>query len=214
FRVAQYAETDAMHRASKYLLTEEDKNVSTKIAGNEFLWKILSNETFAEKVKEAKLEYHVDQEWVKKIYQQLSKSPEYKEYIAENSRDPRAEKAMMQTIWTNHILPNEPLQQYFSEELPGWEDDSEMTVMLMENFFKSNSKINFLSLISAEKREYAHELMHTVLEKGDYVMGLIQPKLINWEADRVALVDLILLRMGVCELLYFPTIPTKVTINE
>jgi N utilization substance protein B len=45
-------------------------------------------------------------------------------------------------------------------------------------------------------------------------MELIRPKLVNWEAERVAIIDLILLRMGVCELLYFPTIPTKVTINE
>ncbi|MGC4057016.1 MAG: transcription antitermination factor NusB [Chitinophagaceae bacterium] len=45
-------------------------------------------------------------------------------------------------------------------------------------------------------------------------MELIRPKLINWEAERVAQIDLILLRLGICELLYFPTIPTKVTINE
>ena len=86
--------------------------------------------------------------------------------------------------------------------------------MLMENFFKSNSKINYLSLISTEKKEYAHSLMHTVMDKKDFCMELIQPKLINWDAERVALIDLLLLRMGVCELLYFPTIPTKVTINE
>lgn len=214
FRVAQYAETDAIQKASKYLPTEEDRNVSTKIAGNEFLWQILGNQTFGEKVKDAKLDHYVDSEWIKKLYQQLVKTPEYKEYISVNQRDARSEKAIMQFIWQNQILNNESLQEYFTDELPGWEDDKDMTIMLMDNFFKSNSKINFLSLISAEKKEYAHELLHTEMEKQDYLMELIQPKLINWDADRVALIDLILLRLGVCELLYFPTIPTKVTINE
>lgn len=213
-RIAQYAETDARLRASKYLPTEEDRNVSTKIAGNEFLWQVLSNQTFTEKIKEPKIHQYLDEEWVKKVYQQLIKAPEYKEYIASNSREPKKEKAIIQFIWEKLVLENENLQEYFSEELPGWEDDREMTLMLMENFFKSSQKINFLNLISTEKRDYAHNLLRTVLEKNDYCMELIKPRLVNWDAERVALIDLILLRMGVCELLYFPTIPTKVTINE
>ena len=213
-RTAQYAENDSIQRSSKYLPSKEDLNVNTKIAGNEFLWQVLSNQTFAEKVKESKSEYFVSEEWIKKIYQQLSKTPEYLTYISEQSREPKTEKAIIQFIWQKLILENEALQTYFSEELPGWEDDRDMTLMLMENFFKSSSKINFLSPVSGEKKEYAYELMNTVLEKEAYIMQLIQPKLINWDAERIALIDLILLRMGVSELLYFPTIPTKVTINE
>lgn len=213
-RIAQYAEADALHRSSKYLPTQEDLNVSTKIAGNEYLWQILSNQTFTEKTKEARVQHHIDEEWVKKVYQQLTKTPEYKEYAAANSRDAQKEKAIIQFIWEKQVLENEALMEYFAEELPHWEDDKEMTLMLMENFFKSSQKINFLNLVSAEKREYAHSLLHTVIDKSDYCMDFIKPKLVNWDADRVALIDLILLRMGVCEMLYFPTIPTKVTINE
>lgn len=213
-KVAQYAEADAHQRASKYLPTKEDLNVSTKIAGNEFLWGILSNQTFTEKIKESKLDHYADAEWIKKLYLSLIKTNEYHEYIAENNRSPKSEKSIIKFIWEKQLLANERLMEFFSEELPGWEDDHEMTVMLMDNFFKNGTKINFLSLISSEKREYAHLLMQTVLDKKDYCMELIGPKLINWDAERVALVDLLLLRMGVCEFLYFPTIPTKVTINE
>ena len=213
-RVAQFAETDSLQRASKYLPTQEDLHVSTKIAGNEFLWQVLSNQTFTERIKEPKIAHHVDNDWVKKIYQQLIKTPEYKEYASADNRDAKKEKAIIQFIWEKQMLENEPLQEYFSEELPHWEDDMEMTRMLMENFFKSNQKINFLNLISTEKRDYAHNLLRTVLEKAEYCMELLTPKLVNWDAERVALIDLILLRMGVCEMLYFPTIPTKVTINE
>ena len=212
--VAQFAETDARKRRSKYLPTEADLNVNTKIAGNEFLWKIKENQTFSEKVKDAKLSRFVDEDQVKKVYQSLVKSDVYDEYISIQDRNPKAEKAIIKYIWEKEILENESLMELFADELSGWEDDKEMTLMLMENFFKSSHKINFLNLISTEKREYAHNLLHSVLEKEEYCMELIQPKLINWDAERVALIDLLLLKMGVCELLYFPTIPTKVTINE
>lgn len=212
-RTAQYAERSAQQRASKYLRTTEDLNVSTKIAGNEFLWQILENTTFTERIKDAKLEHYLDEEWVKKMYQQLMATPEYEAYISTQERTAKEEKAIVQHIW-KLMQEHEGLQEHFADELPGWEDDKDMTLMLMENFFKSHSKINFLNLISAEKREYAHDLLHTVQEKEAYCMELIQPKLINWDAERVALIDLLLLRMGVCELLFFPTIPTKVTINE
>lgn len=214
FRTAQYAATDAAQRASKYLPSKEDLNVSTKIVHNEFMLKILGNDTFSEKIKQGKLEQYIEDERVKKIYQQLIKTPEYESYIADNDRTSASERDILRFIWEKLVLENETLQEYFTDELPGWEDDKEMTVLLMDNFFKSTSKINFLVPVSDEKKEYAHSLMHTVMDKDEYCMELIQPKLNNWDTERVALIDLLLLRMGICEMLYYPTIPTKVTINE
>lgn len=213
-RVAQYSEIFARQRASRYLKREEDLDVSTRIAGNDFIMSLLANETFAERIKEAKIQHFIDEEWIKKAFLKLLETPEYQEYITAPKGDAKQEKAIIQFIWEKIILENEGLQEYFIDELPGWEDDREMTLMLMENFFKSNSKINFLSLISGEKKEYAHDLLHTVMDKDTYCMELIQPKLVNWDKERVALIDLLLLKMGICEMLYFPTIPTKVTINE
>lgn len=213
-QIARYAENDAHKRASKYLTTEADLNVNIKIAGNEFLWEILSNKTFEEKLKDPKIEHFMDKEWIKKLYKELAQTEEYSTYINDDSREAKKEKAIIRFIWEKIILENEDLQSHFGDELQGWEDDKEMTLMLMENFFKSSAKINFLNLISTEKRQYAHDLLHTVMDKEEYCMSLVQPKLKNWDAERVALIDLLVLRMGVCEMLYFPTIPTKVTINE
>src|SRR5690606_39017684 len=98
-RTAQYAEKDAHQRASKYLPTKEDLSVSTKIAGNEFLWNILSNQTFAEKIKESKLDHYVNEEWIKKLYASLEKTSEYQEYIAVNSRSRKSEKNMIKVLW-------------------------------------------------------------------------------------------------------------------
>jgi len=212
--VAQYAETDARLRSSKYLPSAEDLNVNTKIAGNTYLWQLLENETFKTRIEDDKLAGKIDADWVKKLYQSLCTRPVYQEYISTDSRTPESEKKIMVAIWKQEMLQNENFQEYMTDTFDGWEDDKGLTMMLVENFFKNPTHINFLQFISAEKNEYARSLLTSVLGKENYLMQLIEPKLKNWDADRVAAIDMILLRMGLAEFLYFPTIPTKVTINE
>ena len=69
-------------------------------------------------------------------------------------------------------------------------------------------------MISGEKRDFAVNLLKTVEEKSEHLQTLIIPKLKNWDPERIALLDMILMKMGVAEFLYFETIPPKVTINE
>ncbi len=213
-QVAQYAEKDARNRSSKYLPTQEDLNVDTKIAGNQFLWELLENQTFAEKVKDAKLVHAIDEEWIKKLYQKLVQSEAYHKYISNKTRIWQEEKKMMQFIWTELMLKNEAFIELLSEQWINWDDDSEMIEMLMGNYFRNSKNVNFLKFISSEKKEYALQLLDTVIDKDDYLMELISPKLKNWDVERIANIDTILLRMGIAEFLYFPTIPTKATINE
>ena len=69
-------------------------------------------------------------------------------------------------------------------------------------------------MVSPDKDLFAHDLLRTVLEKKEHLQALIVPKLKNWDPERIALLDMILMNMGVAEFLYFETIPPKVTINE
>lgn len=213
-RIAQYAETDAATRSSRYLPSMADMNVNTGIATNGFVLKMMGNSSFTEKIKKDKLDRFVDEDWVKKIFHLVAKSDEYGAYTAATTHTPTEEKDIIRYIWEQQMLTSEGLMSHFMDELPGWEDDSELIVMLMQNFFKSSSKVNFLNLLSGEKKDYAQDLLTSVIEKETFCMELIEPKLMNWDKERVALIDLLLLRMGVCEFMYFPTIPTKVTINE
>src|SRR4030095_64358 len=72
----------------------------------------------------------------------------------------------------------------------------------------------FQEFISKEKLQFAKSLLQTTLERKELALDFIKPKLKNWDPDRIASLDMILMRMGVCEFLYFETIPPKVTINE
>lgn len=213
-RVAQYSEINARQRASKYLATEDDKKANTKIAGNKFLWDLLENATFQEKIKSDKVERYIDAEWTKKLFLQWEKSEGYQAYILDEQRDPKSEKKIMQQLWQGEMMGNENFMDAIQDEWGDWEDDKEMVEMLMENYFRSPKNVNFLLFLSVDKKEYAIELLKSVISKDDHLMSLVKPKLKNWDPERVAQIDLTLLKMGLAELLYFPTIPTKVTINE
>ncbi len=212
--VARYSETDARQKASKHLPTAADLSINTKIAGNELLWKIVENPTFKAAVAEIKPQHIIDTDLLKKTYLQLVTSPEYSEYIEEQSRNSKLEKGMLEFIFTNLMLPNENFISHVEEQFIHWDDDAEMMEQLVLNYLHKPANINFSEILSKDKWEFARGLLQTVLDKDELCMELIKPKLNNWDADRIAALDLIILRMGVCEFLFFETIPTKVTINE
>lgn len=211
--VARYAETDARQKAGKHLPTANDLAVNTRITGNELLWHILEDQTFKSAVDSMKLESLVDREMVRKTYQALTLSEQYEEYISLPSRNKQTEKAILEFIFTDLMLPDELFISHLEEKFMNWDDDAEMMNTLVLNYL-GRPNTSFNSILSDEKWKFAKDLLHTVLEKHDQNLELIKPKLNNWDAERIAALDMIILEMGVCEFLYFDTIPTRVTINE
>jgi transcription antitermination protein NusB len=212
--VARYSETAAKQRASKNLPSAADLSVNTKIAGNEVLWKILEQPGFNAAIAEYKLKYNIDTELLKKIYLQLVESVEYKEYIEVQARDKKGEKDILEFIFSALLLPNEDFITHLEENFIHWDDDGEMMQQLVLNFLQKTNSYNFGEIVSKEKLDFAKNLLQTTLDKSEVTLELIKPKLKNWDADRIAALDLIILQMGVSEFLFFETIPTKVTINE
>jgi transcription antitermination protein NusB len=211
---ARYAETDANNKASKNLPTAADLSTNTKISGNEVLWKIVEDVSFKATIKELKAEYIIDKDLLKKTYRTLIDTPEYKEYIETQARDKKNEKKMLEFIFTDLLLPEEDFVNHIEEHFINWDDDAEMMHSLVISYLGKPGQQNITDFLSQEKRDFAKDLLNTVLDKSEQTLALIKPKLKNWDADRIAALDLILLQMGVCEFLYFETIPTKVTINE
>jgi transcription antitermination protein NusB len=212
--VARYAETDARTRASKHLPSTEDLNVNTKISGNELLWTILEHPSFKTALATHKPHLLLEQELVRKWYQELSDAPIYKEYISVAGRDKKSEKDILDFILNTILLPNEAFQAHIEENFTNWDDDVDMILPLLQSFFQKPQNFNLQDMLGKEKWDFARNLLQTVLDKKEEAMELIKPKLKNWDADRIAQLDMILMQMGVCEFLYFETIPPKVTINE
>jgi len=212
--IARYAETDSLRRSSKHLPTELDKNVNTKLAGNQLLWKMLEQESYLKMVKKDKPELTDHADMVRKLYLELKETEDYKNYISENSRDKKPEKEILEFIFNDFLLPNESFESHLEELFPNWGDDAEMMQKLLTGYLNKTSAFNFEEIVSPDKASFARELLTAVLEKKEVIMELIRPKLKNWDAERIATLDMIFMQMGVCEFLYFETIPPKVTINE
>lgn len=212
---ARYAETDAVKRASKNLPSQQDLNVNIKLSGNEFLWKILENASFKQAVENDKpyLTEGVSAE-IKRIYKELTKTDEYQKYITAQSRDKKSEKDIIIFIFSNLMLPSEDFISHLEEHFSNWDDDAEMMNQLMLNYLQKPGSYNLQEMISQEKWDFAKNLLVTAQEKRELALEMIKPKLKNWDAERIAILDMILMEMGICELLFFETIPTKVTINE
>jgi len=213
--VARYSEKDAVKRASKHLPNAQDLNVNTKLSGNELLWKILESPSFQSAINNDKPQLTDESnDQIKQLYEQLTKTEEYQQYISEQSRDKKSEKDIITYIFTDLMLPDESFTAHIEENFSNWDDDAEMINQLMLSYLQKPATLNLQEMVSKEKLDFAKKLLTTTREKKEYSLELIKPKLKNWDAERIAVLDMILMEMGVCELLYFETIPTKVTINE
>ena len=212
--LVRYAERDAHQKASKHLPTAEDLHINTKIAGNEVLLKIMADTALKAQLAKEKPELICDKELLRKIYYSLTETPEYKTYISNPKRDKTEEKKIIEFILNNLLLANEIFVSHIEENFTNWDDDGEMLVQLLAGYLQKPGSYNFQEMMSTDKQQFAKNLLQTVLEKSEHLQSLIIPKLKNWDPERIALLDMIMMEMGVAEFLYFETIPPKVTINE
>jgi N utilization substance protein B len=213
-QVALYAEVEAQQRASKNLPDQADLTVNIKIAGNTIVWQTLASESFKKATELVKPNQWIEGDLVKQLFRQLTDSNEYKSYILEESRDKAKEKEILKFIFGSIILGSPNTVDYIDEHFTNWEDEGDMMITMVLNYIQKPGSINFLDLVGEEKMKFANDLLQTAIDKKTIAEEIIVPKLKNWDPERIAMIDMILLRLGVCELVYFDTIPTKVTINE
>ena len=212
--VARYAETDAKNKANKHLPTTADLNINTKLAGNGLLWVILENPSFVKEMEALQPKHLIDTNLLKRTYLKLVETQEYKTYIIEQSRNKGGEKDMLRFIFTNLLLPEEHFTSHLEELFNNWDDDADMMEQLVNNYLSKPTGYNLSQIISEDKWQFAKTLLTSTFNKRQFLLDTIKPKLQNWDVERIAALDMVLMQMGLCELLYFETIPTKVSINE
>jgi len=212
--IAKYAETDSRNRSARNITTHADLNVNVKLAGNQTLWQIVENENYIKAIEKFKPRIGDDNELVRKLYNELTETQEYKAYTAEEGRNPASEKAIMSFIFNDFVLPDENVDLLLEEQFTNWSDDAAMQQQLVNAFIQKPQSYKPDVFLGDEKWKFARDLFVTVTDKKEHLLEYIVPKLKNWEADRIAILDMLILRMGIAELLYFETIPPKVTINE
>lgn len=219
--VAEYVVLDQESRAAKFLPTEKDKILTAKLNSNTFIESLRQNRTYLELVKKYKVSWGFDPEIVRSIFAQLKDSDAYLEYLTSEDRSINTEKDIIKYIFKKIILKSVDIEQVFEEKFINWPVDKEvlqaMVAKTFKNFSSENPMQNKLADLTPnwdEDEEFILELLKTSIRYGDEYQTLIAAKTKNWEADRIALMDILLMRMAISELINFPSIPVKVTINE
>lgn len=220
--VANFAGKMAVIKANKFLKSEGDKNYSTKILSNLFVQYLNTDTDFLDKLKKSKLEHLLKEDIVRKLHTEFTQLPLYVEYIeSEKEFDFEQDKKIIKALYEEIILENELVNNLFDEIWPTWEDDIEFVHSLTIDAVKKSKEdlkthLNKSSALEKFKEimDFGMELYFQTLNNKKEHMALIMPKLKNWEMDRIAILDQIILRMALTEFTDFKSIPLKVTINE
>lgn len=219
--VAEYVVSDSESRAAKFLPTEKDKKLTTKLNTNTFIESLRQNRTYLELVKKYKVSWDFDPEIVRSIFAQLKDSEAYLSYLQEEDRSIATEKDIIKYIFKKVVLKTTEIEQAFEERFINWPVDKEVLQALIaktfKNFSSENPAMNRLADLTPsweEDREFILELLKTTIRHSEEYQSLIAEKTRNWESDRIALMDNLLMRMAISELVNFTSIPVKVTINE
>jgi N utilization substance protein B len=205
----------------KILATQDDINPNRKFADNSVLQFISSNTMLRDAIENRKLNYwHLDFEYVDVIYKAILESDIYAEYMDKGPSTLKEDKDFMMDVYTDIIAPNEKLFDYFEDKRITWVDDLPVINTAMLKIFtklKLTKPETFLLpdlYKDDDDRVFAINLLNkTLLNKSKYHKEIAE-KTTNWDADRLANLDGILLQMALCEFQKFPSIPVKVTINE
>ena len=218
--VTKYAEIDAIERSNKHLPTQEDLNANLKVLDNLFIKSLLNNAQYLGAIKKYKTSWSFDPELEKSLFMTLKASDEYKAYLENPEQDLHSDKDLIKFIFKKVILKSTLAQQALEDLHINWQVDQDvlqaMIAKTLKNFSSTESE-NQLAQISAnwiEDKEFVLDLFQKTITNDAVFHQLISDKTKNWEADRIAMMDVILMKMSLSEMLYFTSIPIKVTINE
>ena len=219
--VTEFTANDAAERANKHLKTADDLNPNMKLLHNKFSVLMQQNPEYVSAVKKYKVDWGFDPEIRKTVFNSLKASKDYAEYLADPNESLESSKDIIKYIFRKIILKNQGIIQVFEEKFINWQVDHEvmkgMVAKTLKNFTFDDPFKNKLTEISAdwiEDSKFVQDLFIHTLQNDAKYQELIAERTKNWESERIALMDTILMKMAICELLNFPSIPVKVTINE
>lgn len=216
--VVQYAEIDAIDRANKHLPTEDDLNANLKVLQNQFIKLLLDNTEYQLSIKKYKTSWDFDPELARSLFMTLKASEEYKAYLINPVQDLHTDKDLIKFIFKKVILKSALAQQALEEQHLNWQVDQDvlqaMIAKTFKNFTESDQKLAQVSANWIEDKEFVLDLYQKTIANNQTYQDLIAAKTKNWDADRIALMDVLLMKMALAEMIYFTSIPVKVTINE
>lgn len=216
--VCQYSLVDKAKRMAKFVKTEADEKANTTIAANRIVKYLDTDGVFNSYIKKENIAYNIQEEVVKSLFNELTSKDRYKEYAALAAPDLHQDKDIIGFLIKKIFTADTNLENHLEELYINYQDDNSLLLHILSKYVEAfdESKSNFFQSFDLweEEKKFAHELLAKTIEHDAELTECIKPNLKNWEMDRVAILDLVLMKMALCEIKFFPTIPVKVSINE
>jgi N utilization substance protein B len=192
-----------------------------KFVNNRFLKMISENKVLEEELEVRKLQnWYLNDEYVKLLYKEIIASDSYHKYMHTKSDTFEEDKQLVVDLFKNIIAPNEKIYDYFEDDKLTWVDDIPLVntfiLKLLKKTKENAVESYFLPPLIKDQEdiEFSKRLLSKTLLQNEKLVKEIEGKTPNWDKDRIADIDAILLKMAIAELLNFPSIPERVTINE
>lgn len=219
--VQKRAEDHLEKSSKKHLATKEEKDPNKKLINNEVLLMLKNNVQLQDELEQRKINnWELDSEYVEIIFREIIASDLYSEYMQTKTTSFNEDKKFVMDVFSDIIAPNSKLYDYLEDKNLTWIDDLPVVntaiLKLLRKVKPQSLETYYLPKLykDIEDKEYAIDLFKkTILNQSKFV-EVIQEKTQNWDTDRIASLDNVLLKMAICEIQKFPSIPVKVTINE
>ncbi len=205
-------------RRTKRFATPEDLNPNLNFQDNLVIDKIKNSEHLNRLLEMRKLNWKVYTDFTKLLYSDFIKSEVYQAIMEAEGNDFQQDQEFMQRFYADFLDKNENLPDFLEEENIYWNDDfSFALVMVIKSIeqAKSNKPFRVLPLYKNEDvKDFAKILLRKAIVNAEEYLKIIEKHTKNWDPDRIAQTDRMILQLAIAEAIEFPSIPVKVTLNE
>ena len=218
--ITKQAERKQNAAKSKLLPTAEELYPNTKFVENRFIAQLEMNKQLLEFSETQKKTWENDSEFVKSLCEKIMDSDIYKEYMASETSSYEEDRELWRKIYKRIIFNNAELDQVLEDQSLYWNDDKEIVdtfvLKTIKRFEEKNGANQELlpEFKDEEDQDFARRLFRRTILNADYYRHLISENTRNWELDRVAFMDVIIMQIALAEILSFPNIPVSVSLNE
>ena len=215
--IKRYAEARIELARNKKLPIYEDLHPNTRFIDNKVIRQIEDNPTFNQFLGERKMSWVNHPELVKSLYNKLIDSQYYKKYMGSPTCSYADDKQLIVDFFTNELEEYEMFYEILEEQSIFWNDDIEFVVIMVIKTIKEMrpNKIGILPLYkSDDDREFAYRLLRSTIVHHNEFRKLIETYVDNWDIERIAYIDNLIMQMAINELIEFSSIPVKVTFDE
>ena len=204
----------------KQLPTEEDLHPNTKFVRNAALRVLANSKQLKNRLSETGVGWGKHLELLRNLHRSLIEDEEYTTYMSSDERSFRHDRESLIRMFRKHLINDTAFQDMLEEESIFWVDDldlaSSMVIKTIKNINEEDEEVDIMPVWRKDDddKEFMVGLFTQTLAQGELNEELIKEGAQNWELERIALIDRILMKMALAEAKTFESIPLKVTLNE